>query len=255
MHPIERKCVVVAGYLRKYVGTYRVKAEYDQSTNDFCRTPDGDLDPLFDDLYIPCAAKVQIKHAYDRNLQAYIPSIGRGRNILKSIYSDYISNKLPTRKHQNKNGETTEVIVYESVYEQLEQNGIVFGIDETSEEIIFLFKATNIENLAKYLKPSTYGASISPFSKKNLPKGSYQIPDKDLKEYKKIISVVPKEQILKLAHIGRDFDKVIKKKFGKNYDIKVEQKKLMLKNKEFYHKIGMWDEYLGYLQTKVKEIV
>ena len=47
----------MAGYLRKYVGKYRVKSDYDLETNDFPRLENGNLDPSFDDLYIDCANK------------------------------------------------------------------------------------------------------------------------------------------------------------------------------------------------------
>ena len=50
-------------YLLKYVGTYRVKADYDYATEDFPRTADGGIDASFDDLYIPCVKGI-IKHTY-----------------------------------------------------------------------------------------------------------------------------------------------------------------------------------------------
>ena len=65
----------MARYLqRKYVGTYRVKAEYDLVTKDFPRLEDGTLDPDFDDLYIDCAHKIQIKHSGGNILSCYIPN-------------------------------------------------------------------------------------------------------------------------------------------------------------------------------------
>ena len=38
----------------KYKGTYRLKAEIDQSTNDYPRDDSGGIDPSFDDIYIKC---------------------------------------------------------------------------------------------------------------------------------------------------------------------------------------------------------
>ena len=37
-------------YLRRYVGTYRVKADYDLDTNDYPRDIDGNLDDSFGDF-------------------------------------------------------------------------------------------------------------------------------------------------------------------------------------------------------------
>lgn len=39
-------------YLQKYVGTYRVKSEYDLDTNDFARDANGNLET--DSTYIKC---------------------------------------------------------------------------------------------------------------------------------------------------------------------------------------------------------
>ena len=50
-------------YLLKYVGTYRVLAEYDVELKDFPRDETGTIDPSFEDLYIPCRRGV-IKHSY-----------------------------------------------------------------------------------------------------------------------------------------------------------------------------------------------
>ena len=53
-------------YLEKFIGTYRVMAEYDLQTNDFPRDEEGNIDKSFEDLYIPCSrGKSVIKHTYD----------------------------------------------------------------------------------------------------------------------------------------------------------------------------------------------
>ena len=73
----------MAGYLMKYKGKYRVKAHIDHSTNDFPRDIYGNIDT--DDLYIQCAYGNQIYHYGHSTLVAYIPSVGRGHNILKAL--------------------------------------------------------------------------------------------------------------------------------------------------------------------------
>ena len=79
-------------YLRRYVGTYRVKAHYDLDTNDYPRDEDGNLDQSFGDFYIECQYNTEIKHGYGAELSAYIPTLKRGKNALRKIYSDKIDN-------------------------------------------------------------------------------------------------------------------------------------------------------------------
>ena len=75
-------------YLKKYVGTYRVKAEYDVATNDFPRNEDGSIDSTFEDIYIDCANGCKIMHYESRGsmalLQAYIPSISMAGKLDKA---------------------------------------------------------------------------------------------------------------------------------------------------------------------------
>ena len=100
----------MAKYLMKYKGTYRLKAAIDQSTNDYPRDDSGGIDPSFDDIYIKCYGGAQIYHYGFSTLVAYIPSIGRGHNILKAIANDI---GLPEYK------------TYEELYKALEDEGTV----------------------------------------------------------------------------------------------------------------------------------
>lgn len=96
-------------------------------------------------------------------MQAYIPSIGRGNNIIKAIYEIDPS--------------------------------IIFDIEKTDAEILFKFKYVNSDKIIPLLKPKTSGAGISPFSSKNLPKNDYKIPNEDLNQYKELVSKIPQECI------------------------------------------------------------
>ena len=83
-------------YLMKYKGTYRILPTLDKETNDFPRTANGEIDDTYDDLYISCQYGNKIfVWGHDTNgrvlLQAYIPSITRGRNIKKSLDGQNIS--------------------------------------------------------------------------------------------------------------------------------------------------------------------
>ena len=73
----------MSDYLRKYVGQYRVKSDYDLGTNDYIKD-DND----FDGLYIDCYHNIKIRHGSGSILSAYIPSKSRGMNILRQIWAD-----------------------------------------------------------------------------------------------------------------------------------------------------------------------
>lgn len=230
----------MARYLQKYVGTYRVLAEYDKHTNDFPRLEDDSLDPSFDDLYIPCGSKSKIYHIGGRNLQAYIPSIGRGHNIILKIYNDAI-------------GET-ESRNYESIYKTLTDNGIIFDIEENNEEVLFKFKADNIDLISEIMKARTSGKGISPFAKSNLGKSKYDIPLEDLTVYKKLTSKIDKVDIRKYTDINNGFmDKIVKKTKGYTLsNLKADIRKTGLKTKEYFHSVGLWQEYIKHIEGELE---
>lgn len=250
----------MAYYLSRYVGTYRVKAEIDKNTNDYPRDIKGFLEQ--NDTYIACK-KGQITH-YGRNiLECYVPKLGTGRNILKALGKELnvdIENYTFTKEtkdgkmYTDKEGNPLKFYDYDSFYDALEKQGTIINITETSEEVIWKFKSKDIELMAKYMQPKTSGANISPFSTKNLFKDKdYKIPLNELEEYKKITNKVDKD-ILILSHLTKNFIANIpkKNKLFKRKDIKVMKKKSGLKGKEFIHSIGLWNEYLKYLNENIK---
>lgn len=79
----------MAHYLMKYKGTYRVLPELDKVYHDLPRDIHGNIEHDDVELYISCQYGNTIKEwGHDTNgrmlLQAYIPSIGRGRNIKRA---------------------------------------------------------------------------------------------------------------------------------------------------------------------------
>ena len=229
----------------RYKGTYRLKAHIDRITNDFPRDINGKIDT--DDIYIDCYQNIQITHFGHGVLVAYIPSIGRGHNILKAVCKELVG-ETETDKIQND---------YEQLYSLLIKEGTIKEVIETDGEIEFKFSAKHLDLFSKYLKPKTSGANISPFSSKNLPKPKekYVIPNDEILEYKKITSVIPKDNLLLISQITKDFlFKILQKKpCYRNISIKADMKKKMLKGKEYIHSIGMWNEYLTYLEASIKE--
>lgn len=216
----------------RYKGIYRLKAHIDQNTNDFPRDENGQLDT--DDIYIKCANGSQIYSYGHGILIAYIPSLGRGHNILRSIAEDKLG--------------IIDKISYDELFKNLEEEKTVFGIIENDAEIEFKFKSDNIEYISKYLKPQTSGSGISPFSTKNLPKSNYKIPDEDLDTYKNIMSNFYSESILDLTHNTNNFIKSLTTKRNPIEKIRADMKLKCLKTKEYIHSIGKWSEYMNYLK-------
>ena len=82
--------------IQHYKGRYRIKGEIDVETCDFPRDLQGNIDESYSDLYIDCQSNNKIYYYGKGILNAYIPSIGRGRNIKKALdeknipYTNYI---------------------------------------------------------------------------------------------------------------------------------------------------------------------
>ena len=232
----------MAYYLSRYVGVYRIKSHIDETTNDFPRDEEGKLEQ--NDVYIKCEKGGQIYHYGHSTLVCYVPSIGRGHNILKQLGQDLGMNLSVYGESFN----------YEKFYTDLYLKKIVFDIEETDEEVLWKFDNKNMNIMVNYMKPLTSGASISPFSTKNLPKAKYIIPPEDIDKYKKICQVYPETSPLQMANMSSDFIFNIipkKNKTYKNQDMKALMKLKMLKSKEFIHALGMWEEYLKYLENNL----
>lgn len=201
---------------------YRLKCPYDKSTNTFARKLDGTFEDI--DVYINCQYGNKVFSFGHGILQAYIPSIIRGHNIIK-----YIS------EHFGKE--------------------IIFDIEESDSEVLFKFKAKYDDNIIPLLKPKTNGANISPFSSRNLPKSEYKIPDEDFNVYKNIVDKIPRERILALTHMTVNYIKSLATKNNKYDDIKADMALKGLKGKEYIHSIGKWNDYINYINKHLQEII
>lgn len=204
----------------KFKGVYRLKVPYNLATNQFSRKLNGAFEDI--DIYIDCQYGNQVTHYGGSILQAYVPSLIRGHNIIKSI------NEI--------------------------NSDLIFDIEETSQEILFKFNYKNSSKIIPLLKPKTNGANISPFSSKNLPRNKdYKIPDENLIVYKNIVAKIPPERILTLTHSTNNFIKSLATKKNSYENIKADMKLKGLKGKEYIHSIGKWDEYIKYLQKELDE--
>lgn len=203
----------------KFKGVYRIKCPYDLSTNDYPKKLNGMNEDI--DCYIDCYYGTKVFYYGHGILQGYIPSVGRGRNTVKSI--------------------------------QESDNNIIFDIEETNAEVLFKFKFQDSDKIIPLLKPKTNGSNISPFSSKNLPKSDYIIPDEDLVKYKKIIENIPKNSIVSINVFTQNFLRSLYKKKKDYEELKANKKLHMMKDKEYIHYIGKWNDYLSYLQKRVQE--
>ena len=209
----------------KFIGKYRILAEIDSNTNDFPREQNGSINQSICDFYIKCNKKIKIFHYGGNILEAYIPSLGTGRNIVRAIKTANLQDKI-------------------------------FNIDETDSEVIFKFKCADMESLEEFLKPSTFGAGISPLSTKNLPKEKYDIPPVELDKYKAIISNIEEGNTLVISHItDRFLNSVLARKYKlSDINVDIKKQKLARNKKGYIHKMGMWDSYLKYLEKELETI-
>ena len=205
--------------MQHYKGVYRLKTPIDLNTKNFPREYTGQF--ADNDIYIDCQHNIQISSWGRGILEAYVPSLIRGHNIVKAIKSEF--------------GED-----------------IIFDIKDTDSEVIFKFKANYMIDLEKYLKPKTSGANISPFSTRNLAKNkTYKIPDEELNQYKQIIAKIPKEHILSLTHTTNNYLKTLVNKKITWEDIKANMVLKGLKGKEYIHSLGKWNDYVKYLKDNL----
>lgn len=206
-------------YLEKYVGTYRVLAEYDRDTMDFPRTDDGKIDPSFEDLYIPCKRGV-IKHTYmGDNILAlcFYDKIKMGHNVAKEIND----------KYKKKVSITTE---------------------DFGDDCYIYFNADDIKKIATIVNPKTSGASIKPFSPKNLPKVDYKIPNSDLSKLSKITEGMSK--VDKMQFLRKSNSEYLEHISNKKYDAKQCAKDSRMGTKEFIHSNNMWEDYIEFVKGK-----
>lgn len=247
-----------SNYLTRYKGTYRLKVPTCETTNDFPKKLNGTYEDI--DMYIPCASGGQIYSYGHGILVAYIPSIGRGHNIIKSLAKELISEDFVEKECNevtyNKNNEPVNHYDYEKIYDGVLKEGTIRDIMENDVEVEIKLHAKDIDLIAKYIKPSTFGASISPFSTKNLPKRKEKysaISADEMREYESILNQIPKDELLKLSRLTSRFitDILQNKRQYKQLDIKADMRKKMLKGKEYIHSMGLWNEYIKYLKENI----
>ena len=205
----------------KFKGKYRLKVPINKATNDFSRKLNGTYEDI--DMFIECQYGNKVFHFGGSILQAYVPSIGRGHNVIKAIKEQF-------------------------------HGDIIFDIEETDSEVLFKFYYKDSDKIIPLLKPKTNGANISPFSSKNLPRNKdYKIPDEEFSIYKEMVAKIPSERILTLTHSTNHYLKSLATKKNTWDNIRADMKLKGLKGKEYIHSMGKWDEYIKYLQKELNK--
>lgn len=119
-----------------FKGKYRIVPELSLESHDVPREEDGTVDKSYDDLYIKCQFGNKIYYYGRGTFVAYIPSIIRGKNILKKLDETNIPYSDPH--------------IYDS-------------------EVEFKFKTADMDAVANLLKASSFGADITPYRSKKFP--------------------------------------------------------------------------------------
>lgn len=210
-----------------YKGKYRIRADYDQSTNDFQRDDEGNLDESQGDFYMSGSGGIRVVHGTGSELACYIPKLQKGNNVLRNYYE-----ATTGKSYKNKS--------MDAIVKALKESGYVNDCDIMSVEVFFTFDAKHLDTLAPIIKLKTSGASISPFSTRNLPKAPYAIPKADMDKYKKAKDGLSGLEIARLNEqfIAENFDS----------DFKTNLRKEMLKPVQYFHKYKMWDRYCEFVR-------
>ena len=214
----------------RYKRTYRLRPELDKETNDFPRDISGCIAETYDDIYVDCQyGRIyyygHAENSYNILLWAYVPSVYKGRKMKRQMDQDLIQ---------------------------------YYNYHESDDEVDFRFRPKDIEYVANLMNVKTAGANISPFSSKNLPKSTIEIPTEEISRYKEIISSVSNTDALIIYHLTNDFcSKILSKSLRKNdksYDFKkdIRKRKMSRNIKSYIWSMGFWNEYIDYLHKKIK---
>lgn len=247
-------------YLKKYIGKYRVVTELDLKTGDFCRDHNDNL-CNDQDIYIKCSHGIRVSHYGEDILEVYIPSIGRGRNIIKDIYAIAYPEKTQKEKYETKNGNIREnIIILDPAHfiDHEHENDILLDGYETDEEVIFKIKDDDLDKIIHLLKPVISGASISPFSSRNIKKeyNEYPYTDEQIERYKNTISAVPKEDMLFINLWNKEFlNTTVKKelRFANIEQLNIDMKNGKRKTRDYIYYHGFEDKYISFMEGKIND--
>lgn len=249
---------------------YRIKAIYNEETKEWLRNQDGSLDGT--DIYIECASGDMI---YDispskRVIQAYIGSIGRGNNILKSIYSDLLGGKLKKFESivKSKEGVERQVFDTDKLIKEINniENCIIFNVVQNDSETQFDFNIKDIKAIAKLMKAKKPMANTSAFNSKYLPSHKEKLAAKKLEEARFVKYEMPKDYYKEISPLllkicknkSMKIDDTLTycyREFGKKIKVKIipEADKNNYKPMHYIHHLGRWGEFVDLISTLANE--
>lgn len=214
-------------YLSKYVGTYRIMAEIDQKTNDFCRDKRG-IYCNDNDIYIKCTSGAKIWHYGKDVLQVYIPSKRKGENLIKTFTKDGVIN-------------------------------LIYDIEFTDLETLFKVKDDDLKRIINYLKPQTNGAKITPFSSRNLKKDNKSkiryITDEQEEILSGVFSELSNEEKILIIKFNKKFiDDILCNKLNTtSKKITEEIKSMNTKQADYFYFKGYWNEYIEFVKKEINK--
>ena len=211
---------MIGGYITKYVGTYRVLAEYDKATNDWVRDEYGNLAASFEDCYVNFVDKNgRLENYCEDILTLNIWNLEKGREIIDKVKKDYHTRDL-TKK------------------------GVVKKIIKTDDEILIYIKENHLQDFLKYIKLETRGKSIEPFDTKNLPQPCL-VPKKEYDIFDNLRRDINVKGCYLCSSLTREF---IKEKCNCAIE---DVLSTGLTFESFIYKNNMWDKYIKILTKNV----
>lgn len=132
--------------LNKYVGRFRVLAEFDRETHDWIKDEEGNIDDTFADFYIPFKNNHGRIEEFDDNIIIVnIWDLEEAKEIIERMKKDYHTNNLVKK-------------------------GVVKKIIKTDAETLIYIEDSKLDDFLKYFELEKKGKSVQPFSEKNLKK-------------------------------------------------------------------------------------
>lgn len=224
----------------KFKNQYRVLPELDLETKDIPRDYNGNIEPSFDDFYIPCKGGIKIKHATQNNLTCYVPKKQKFNRLLLEIY-EYEYKTLHNYAEHDR------------ILSELKEREIISEGEYLDTEGYFVFKTKKLPEWEHILKPKTQGSGIHPYSIRNIPVSNIQLDAELLQQYREIVHIDQYTPATAEWTIFMQKVRMVNKQFALDHDLNLKQlqRQHQIRDaKVIFQLEGLWNEYIAFLQTK-----
>ena len=179
------------------------------------------------------------------------------KNAANSSLRSYVKEENAEQTAKNGNQEESKTWINNLVTTVAEKGAQVISSNTDNQEPQYRTNASVFDISGVMLRMNTK-QTMEAMQKRGYQKNSekFEIPKDDLIKFKEITDKLDLEHMAKIQFIRKtlkDFDTVIQKKKGSRYDISKQRKESNLKPKEFIYSIGMWDEYLDFVQGEMNK--